>query len=82
MSFPFFSAVFYLTIAVWSFEIFASYNAFAKSQMTEQEKNMTPPSLIEKLEHDENSPDRPNFHPFYILVYMMFYLIFQLAMVL
>jgi hypothetical protein len=49
MSFPFFSAVFYLTIAVWSFEIFASYNALAKSQMTEQEKSMAPPSLIEKL---------------------------------
>jgi hypothetical protein len=49
MSFPFFSAVFYLTIAVWSFEIFASYNALVKSQMTEQEKSMAPPSLIEKL---------------------------------
>ena len=34
ISFPFYSTVFYLTIAVWSFEVFNSYTAFIKSRMT------------------------------------------------
>lgn len=38
-------------------------------------------SQIEKLEHDDNNPDRANFHPLYVLVYSIFYLLLQVSLV-
>jgi hypothetical protein len=45
--------------------------------MTEEEKTRAPLSMIEKLEHDENNPDRENYKPGYILVYFIFYFVVQ-----
>ena len=48
--------------------------------MTEAEKAQIPKSVYEKLEHDENNPDRPNYKPGYILFYMVFYLFVELVL--
>ena len=37
--------------------------------------------MIEKLEHDENNVDRPNYHPAYVFVYLIYYLMLSLVMV-
>jgi hypothetical protein len=49
--------------------------------MSKEERENIPTSLIEKLEHDENDPDKSNFHPLYILVYSLYYLLIQLFFV-
>ena len=37
--------------------------------------------MIEKLEHDENNSDRANYHPAYVLVYLLYHLMLSLVMV-
>ena len=64
------------------FEVFTSYDQYKHSKLTEAERARTPASMIEKLEHDENNPDRENYKPGYILVYMLFYLIVQIVLML
>jgi hypothetical protein len=38
--------------------------------------------MIEKLEYDENNPDKANYKPWYILVYMLFYLSVEISLML
>ena len=62
---------------MFSYEVFVSYEQYRRSKMTEEEKMRTPLSMIEKLEHDENNPDRENYKPGYILLYLLFYFTIQ-----
>jgi hypothetical protein len=48
--------------------------------MTEAERSQIPKSMIEKLEHDENNPDQQNYKPWYVLVYMLFYLSVEISL--
>ena len=50
--------------------------------MTQKEREKVPTSVIEKMEHDENNPDRANYHPAYVLVYLVYYLLLSLTMIL
>ena len=65
---------------MFSYEVFVSYEPYRRSKMTEEEKMRTPLSMIEKLEHDENNPDRENYKPGYILVYFLFYFTVQILL--
>lgn len=49
--------------------------------MTEKEKSRVPKSVIEKLEHDGNNTDRPNYHPAYVLCHLVYYLLMSILMV-
>jgi hypothetical protein len=49
--------------------------------MTPRERERVPQSITEKLEHDENYPDRANYHPGYVLFYLIYYFMFSLLMV-
>jgi hypothetical protein len=62
---------------MFSYEVLVSYEQYRRSKMTEEEKMRAPLSMIEKLEHDQNNPDRENYKPGYILVYFIFYFIVQ-----
>lgn len=74
-------AVFLGTVAIYCFELFGSFEAFSKYRMTEAERQRVPTSLTEKLEHDENNPDRANYHPAYVMCHLLYYLILSLIMV-
>lgn len=37
--------------------------------------------MIEKLEYDENNSDKANYHPLYVLVYSLYYLLIELFLV-
>ena len=36
--------------------------------------------MIERLEHDENNPDRENYKPGYVLVYLIFYFLVEMVL--
>jgi hypothetical protein len=38
--------------------------------------------LIQKLEHDENNPDRPNYKPGYVLVYLLAFFAIEIVIML
>lgn len=38
--------------------------------------------MIEKLEHDENNPDRANYKPGYVFFYLMFYFAIEMVLML
>ena len=71
----FFTQIFMLftTSAILCYEMFSSYEDYSKYRMTARERERVPKSLIEKLEHDENYPDRANYHPGYVLFYLIYY---------
>ena len=69
--------VLFVTFFMFSYEVFMSYEQYRRSKMTEEERMRTPLSTIEKLEHDENNPDRENYKPGYVLVYFLFYFTVQ-----
>jgi hypothetical protein len=69
--------VLFAAFLIFSHEVFLSYEHYRRSKMTEEEKMMAPLSMIEKLEHDENNPDRENYKPGYIILYFLFYFILQ-----
>lgn len=50
------------------------------SRLTASEKSQVPTSLLEKLECDENNPDRENYKPGYILLYLIYYLLVELIL--
>ena len=62
----------FVTFFMFSYEVFMSYEQYRRSKMTEEERMRTPLSTIEKLEHDENNPDRENYKPGSVLVYFLF----------
>ena len=72
----------FMTFLIFCSEVFGSYDEFQHSRLTEQEKARVPKSLIEKLEHDENNPDRPNYKPGYVLFYLLFYLVVEIILML
>jgi hypothetical protein len=37
--------------------------------------------MIEQMEHDENYHDRANYHPLYVLIYSVYYLLLQISLV-
>ena len=53
---------------------------FHHSRLTEAEKSRVPKSLYERIEHDENNPDRANYKPGYIFVYLFSYLVIEIAL--
>jgi hypothetical protein len=63
-----------------AYEVFASYAQYQHSKLTEEEKARTPASMIERLEHDENNPDRENYKPGYVLVYLIFYFLIEMVL--
>jgi hypothetical protein len=65
---------------MFAYEVFVSYEQYRHSKLTEEEKARTPASLIEKLEHDENNPDRENYKPGYVLLYLLFYFAVQMIL--
>jgi len=71
-----------VTIAIYCYEIFSSYHEYIRYSMTNEEKERLPLSMVEKLEHDENNIDRANYHPLYVLVYLLYYLLLSSVMVL
>jgi hypothetical protein len=72
----------FMTFLIFCSEVFGSYDEFQHSCLTEKEKARVPKSLIEKLEHDENNPDRPNYKPGYVLFYLLFYLMVEVTLML
>jgi hypothetical protein len=70
----------FMTFLIFCCEVFSSYEEFKHSRLTEQEKARVPKSLIEKLEHDENNPDQPNYKPGYVLFYLLFYLVVEVIL--
>jgi hypothetical protein len=49
--------------------------------MTESERSRVAKSMIEKLEHDQNNSDRPNYHPAYVLCHLVYYFLMSILMV-
>lgn len=79
-SFPVHCAILFLTFSIYCYEVFLSIEAYKKFTATEEEKRLI--SFMEQLEHDENNPDRPNYHPLYVLVYMVYYFLLIFSMTL
>ncbi len=72
--------VVFATFYMFAYEVFASYAQYQHSKLTEEEKTRTPASMIERLEHDENNPDRENYKPGYVLVYLLFYFLVEMIL--
>ena len=72
----------FMTFLIFCSEVFGSYDEFRHSRLTEIEKARVSKSTVEKLEHDENNPDRSNYKPGYILFYLLFYLMVEIALML
>ena len=81
-SFPVHLILTFMNFGIYCYEIFFSLEEFTKYRMTEKEREKMLTSMIEKMEHDENNPDRANYHPAYVLVYLIYYLLLSLVMVL
>ncbi len=47
--------------------------------MTQEEKRSVPKSMIERMEHDENNPDRANYKPGYVLFYLLYFLAVEIV---
>lgn len=71
----------FITFLIYCSEIFISLEEFHHSRLTEAEKARVPKSTYEKLEHDENNPDRSNCKPGYAFFYLLFNLFVAIAMV-
>lgn len=71
-----------ITFFVFCYEIFNSYEQLMQSRLTEDQKKSIPLSQIDKLQHDENNPDKPNYKPGYVLIYLLYYFIVILVIVL
>ncbi len=74
--------ILFMTFFIYCLEVFGSYEELQHSRLAEQEKARVPKSMIEKLEHDENNPDRPNYKPGYIFFYLLFYLMVEITLML
>jgi hypothetical protein len=73
--------ILFTTTAILCYEIFSSYEEYSKYRMNPRERERVPKSITEKLEHDENYPDRANYHPGYVLFYLLYYFLLSLLMV-
>jgi hypothetical protein len=73
--------VLFMTTGIYCFEVFASYSEYVRYKMTPEEKQKIPESMVQKLEHDENYLDRANYHPLYVLVYLLYYFLLSLVMI-
>ncbi len=70
----------FLIFAIYCYQIFYSQDLYVSENLTQAEKERRC-SLIQKLQYDDNSPDRPNYHSLYVFTYMIYIFFIQLAMV-
>jgi hypothetical protein len=70
--------VLFVAFIIFTHEALASYEDYKDSLLTEDERSRIPQTRIQKLEHDNKYPYRPNYKPGYVLIYLAYFFVLEL----